>query len=83
MVATSSQHSGTATTTLAKPKLSGDQDRHEIFSRRGFLPQEVRAGDAEIDLSVAQVLGNFGGREESDFNIVDAFQLAAIAAIRA
>ena len=43
----------------------------------------IRAGDAEINLSLAQVLGNFGGRKKSDFDAVHALQLATVATLRA
>ena len=68
---------------IGKAEIERGQDRYKIFLWRGFLPQKVCTGDAEINFSLAQVLGNFRRREESDFNIFDAFQLATIAAVGA
>ena len=80
MKATSSQHSGTATTTLAKPKSSGVKTDTR-FSWGADFPKKIRTGDTEINLPLAQVLGNFRRREKRDFNIFDALQLAVIATI--
>jgi hypothetical protein len=71
MVATSSQHSGTATTTSAGPNPKPHQHVGGLVVWRNLLAQQVFAGDAKVDLSIAQVLGDFGGGEEGDFDTLD------------
>ena len=49
---------------------SGRSSRHQVF-----------AGDAEIDRADADFAGDFGGRQEGDLDIVQAFDAAAIGAV--
>ena len=44
--------------------------------------QQILSRDTEIDFAIAQVLGDFGSREERHLDTLETFQAPAIAAFR-
>ena len=48
---------------------------------RHLLAHQILAGDAEIDAAITQLARDFRGRKESDLDIVETFDTAAIGAL--
>ena len=80
-MSTSSQISGTATTTSAWPKPRRAAISALLVPVGEVLAHQVLAGDAEIDVALADLAGDLGGRQEGDLDVVAALDAGAIVAV--